>query len=249
MKEIPLSKGKVALIDDEDFDLVSQFTWWVRKDCNIWYAVTEKQENKIIHKTSMHRLIMQAVPGMIIDHANRNGLDNRRSNLRFATSSQNRVNAQSISKNKDHKGVYHNECSGTWMAVIKFEHKVYRMGGCSTEKEAAQLYDAAARILHKEFAILNYPDLFDEEIAKMAYEVVVNGIPAYKQRLMAKYGVYCPPSYLAASECERCTVSGCVRKIKALGVCKMHYARMYPEKYGRKRMLKKMQLSQQNVGM
>src|SRR4051794_15312209 len=97
MKRIPLSQGYYAIVDDEDFDRVSQFKWSVHvpKGKGPRSAMRSlKRKNGRRKSITMHRFILNAKPGQMIDHANRNPLDNRRCNLRFCNDTQNTVNKQ-----------------------------------------------------------------------------------------------------------------------------------------------------------
>ena len=94
MREIPLTKNKVAVVDDEDYERIAQFKW--HSVCmglyrKIWYAVRDARdgEQMEIERIYMHREIMGATPGVEIDHRNGDGLDNRKQNLRPATHAQN----------------------------------------------------------------------------------------------------------------------------------------------------------------
>lgn len=98
VREVPLSKGFVALVDDEDFELVSSVSWYARKGLNTYYAERKgprdaEGKRKVF---SMHRLVMGLGPGEggIVDHVNRNGLDNRRENLRVTDKSGNALNSE-----------------------------------------------------------------------------------------------------------------------------------------------------------
>jgi len=93
--EISLTQGKVALIDDEDMELVSKHKWCVRREPNNFYAATGVTRPSGVHTVlRMHRLIMDAPRGMDVDHINHNGLDNRRVNLRICTRTQNLRNSR-----------------------------------------------------------------------------------------------------------------------------------------------------------
>lgn len=148
MIEIPLTQGKIALIDDEDFDLVSQFTWHAfRGYKNLFYAANKK------HRLLMHRLVLGAKIGEKVDHKNGNSLDNRRENLRIATTSQNAANW----KHRDgkFKGVCLEKRTNTWISYIKKDGKTTYLGSFALPEEAAQAYDDKAKELFGEFASLN----------------------------------------------------------------------------------------------
>ncbi len=168
MKEIPLTKGYVALVDDEDYERVNQYKWYVQRDGYNYYAVRnitirsrkETRETGLPRQTLiyMHRFILDAPNDKDVDHRDHNGLDNRKkSNLRFCTKNQNMGNLLSESGVSKYKGVtWHNE-NKKWVARIGYEGKRIHLGCFSDEIEAAKTYDARARELFGEFAYLNFP--------------------------------------------------------------------------------------------
>ena len=146
-----------AIIDANDFDLVSRYNWGaserIYKQKNKCYAVTVHNTNIL----SLHRLLMNPPPDMEVDHINGESLDNRRCNLRLATSSQNSMNIGIRSNNKTgYKGV--SAGNGGYRACIQFQGIAISIGYYATAIEAAKAYDDSARKLHKEFAWLNFPD-------------------------------------------------------------------------------------------
>ena len=154
MKEIKLTQGKVALVDDGDFKMVSKHTWHTSRKRYPFYART-----KICFKNSilMHVLIMGKRQGFQIDHINRNSLDNRRLNLRFVTASQNQHN-QKIRKTGTsyYKGVcrYH---INKWQATIRHNGRLYHLGVYATQEKASEAYNLKAIELFGEFSNLNVP--------------------------------------------------------------------------------------------
>jgi hypothetical protein len=151
MKIIPLTKGKAAFVDNKDFELVSSHKWKAVKRGYTYYAESTSAG------PSMHRLIMDAKRGQLIDHKNGNGLDNRRRNLRFATQAQNvqngRAHRDSTSK---YRGVCWDLGRRKWSAQICFNHKKTKIGFFDNEIEAAKAYDLKAKELFGEFARLNF---------------------------------------------------------------------------------------------
>ena len=109
MIKIPLTQNQVALIDDEDFELVSQYTWYAGWDSHTksYYACTKiKKETGGHTLLQMHRLIMNAQKGEQVDHINHNTLDNRKSELRICNASENQHNQGKYSNNTSgYKGV------------------------------------------------------------------------------------------------------------------------------------------------
>ena len=107
----------------------------------------------------MHRLLIDAPAGLLVDHINRNGLDNRKSNLRPATVAQNRCNSRlTISKKTSpYRGVYRHKKKNRWKVSICHNKKYIWLGNFSDEIAAAKAYDDAAKKYHKQFARLNFP--------------------------------------------------------------------------------------------
>lgn len=157
MKEIRLTKGKVALVDDADFDTVSRYRWFANEQKNgKCYAIGDVEGKRVY----MHRLLMGFPPSQV-DHANGDGLDNRRSeNLRVATHGQNLVNTRlrpgrSGERTSQYKGVCRLRCSPNWIAQITVNNKVRYLGSFVEERDAALAYNRAALAAWGEFAQLN----------------------------------------------------------------------------------------------
>jgi hypothetical protein len=156
MKMIPLTQGKVALVDDEDFEYLMQWVWSASRNTGTYYAIRNDYTGK--HKVIfMHRVILNAPSNTMVDHANRNGLDNRRSNLRLCTSSQNTANSGPRSNNKSgYKGV--RKKRGKWSAETNLLGKRIHIGTFDTPEQAARAYDAEVKKLFGVFAWLNFPE-------------------------------------------------------------------------------------------
>jgi hypothetical protein len=149
---ILLANGSAALIDVEDFDILARWRWRL----NEWgYARTGGTRSLIA--TTMHRLLMREPDGMTVDHINGNKLDNRKSNLRVCTSSENYRNRrkQSGQFTSRYKGVHWDSKNKKWSARIQRNGKSYRLGYFNTELEAALAYNEAAPDYHGQFANLN----------------------------------------------------------------------------------------------
>jgi len=154
-KSIPLTKGKRAKVDDNDFERISRFKW----RCSInGYAVRHSSRKDGPRKTiRMHRFIMNAADGTIVDHVDGDRLNNQRENLRICTWQENCHNVLNCRSNKTsrYKGVCWHKRDERWRAQIKIDGKVLHLGRFDTEVEAACAYDSAARTYHGEFAVLN----------------------------------------------------------------------------------------------
>lgn len=159
MKLIPLTQGKFAMVDDEDFDAVSQFKWHAKKLGRRVYATRSiKKPNGKYSLQLMHRFLMPDVPE--IDHEDGNGLNNqRKSNLRPATTQQNAqgFRRKSSGKTSKFRGVSWHKKAGKWRAYICLDDKHKHLGHFNSEIDAAKAYDIAARKYFGDFASPNFP--------------------------------------------------------------------------------------------
>ena len=165
MREIPLTRGYIAIVDDEDYEWLMQYKWRVQINTkDAMYAITSLAKriegySWTRHET-MHRMILELPEGQHIDHINGNKLDNRKCNLRLCTPSQNNKN---LGKNRTYRGVpttstYKGVCHRSrncWSATINVDGVPHRLGHFPTEEAAANAYDEAAKRLHGAFARTN----------------------------------------------------------------------------------------------
>ena len=164
MKKIPLTQGKFALVDDEDFEYLNQFKWFAQKDKLDFYACRQIKVEKGKQrqtKVSMSRDIMKPSKGMQVDHIDGNGLNNQRTNLRICTNAENTKNKEKHKKSKSgFKGVQHNpkKCKKQWEVYIRCNYKSIYVGSYLSREEAAHAYDEAAKKYFGEFACLNFPE-------------------------------------------------------------------------------------------
>ena len=156
---IPLTQGQFAVVDPQDFDQLNEFKWHAKKHRNTSYAVRSVSQNGINININMHRLILNAPVGSIVDHKNRNGLDNRKENLRFATPAQNAANRAKVRGlgSSIYKGVKRD--GARWRADITHNCLHEHLGSFVNEIDAAKAYDEAAKKFHGEFAVLNFPQV------------------------------------------------------------------------------------------
>lgn len=153
MKKISLTKGKFALVDNEDYKRVSKYKW---------HYVGNGSAAHRVYRTSeyiyMHRLIMNTPSGLEVDHINHNKLDNRKKNLRNCTRGENARNQVIRSDNTiGYKGVRFDDRNAhrKWNAVIWLNGKLNHLGSFKTKEEAATAYDDAAVVYHGKFAYKN----------------------------------------------------------------------------------------------
>lgn len=160
-KEIPLSQGKVAIVDAADYEWLMQWRWHAGKRGNVWYAarpLSRVENGGKVRQQYMHRQILDAQKGQNIDHVSGDGLDNRRANLRVCNKSQNGCNKGPDADNASgYKGVGWRQARNKWRARIKVNGKEISLGHFVTIEEAARAYDEAARLYHGDFAWLNFP--------------------------------------------------------------------------------------------
>lgn len=158
MKQIRLTQGEFAIVDDEDFERLSKFKWHISKRGNKrkhWYAerlIREKGKNI---RFNMHRVLLDVPNGMEIDHRNGNGLDNRKCNLRICTRSQNQANSTAHGGSSKYKGVCWHRRDKIWESYIQPNGKMIYLGSFDSEVEAARAYNKAAVEHFGEFANIN----------------------------------------------------------------------------------------------
>lgn len=164
ISKVPLGRGKYAIIDAEDKCLTSKYKWSYNRNN---YATASIRKGVNDYSTVyMHRLIcgLKRGDGLIVDHINGNGLDNRKSNLRICSKTQNQQNQKprhtAISK---YKGVGFYKRDLKWRARVIHNKKDIELGKFDNEISAALAYDEAAEKYHKEFAWLNRNNFVEVE--------------------------------------------------------------------------------------
>lgn len=159
MKEIPLSQGRVALVDDEDFDRLRIFKWFAAqvRNSHLCYAVRRLPKGSKRQQISMHRELVQATSNRFVDHKNGNGLDNRKTNLRICRSGQNVSNSKLWKTNHSgYRGVSWKKDRKKWAVEITHNWKQITLGDFTSRHVAALVYDLWALDLRGEFARTNF---------------------------------------------------------------------------------------------
>ena len=174
MKTIELTKGYVALVDDEDFDKVNEFKWQAnearRKDGSIgtvYVTRTVYGESGTKVTQRLHRFLTDVTdPKIEVDHRDGNGLNNQSENLRISSRTQNQGNSRKqTGTSSKFKGVTWNKRRCEWHAQIQISAKKRHLGDFDSEIEAALAYDTAACALFGDFAHCNFPG---EDLALVA---------------------------------------------------------------------------------
>lgn len=172
-REIPLTQGKVALVDDEDYVRVALKKWHARLNRRTWYARRALAKGT----EGLHAFILglPPSPGLQVDHINGDGLDNRRANLRWVTPAQNQMNRRAAHGSSQYRGVYWRANRGRWVATLRMDGKGVYLGSFVDETEAARAWDKAAAEAYGEYAALNFP------LALAAAPVSGGATPATKE--------------------------------------------------------------------
>jgi hypothetical protein len=160
MKEVQLTQGYVALVDDEDYETVVGYNWAVSIRPNTCYASSNLFQGRNAARIYLHRFILKLPPEIQVDHKDRDGLNCQRYNMRLADwqrNGQNIIQPQTES-GSGYRGVYKHHYSERWIARIRDNtgRKRY-LGTFETAEQAAAAYDEAALLYHGEFAVLNFP--------------------------------------------------------------------------------------------
>ena len=160
IKVIPLTRGKSAIVDAEDYPMLSRVSWHTRgsKDGKHFYAACGGHafgEGSNL----MHRIILGLKKGEVTDHINGNGLDNRKCNLRACTQRQNMWNNRRQTGDNPFRGVYYKKRDRNWESKLSMPDGTDMFIGVFNDpKEAALAWDSKARELRGEFAVCNFPE-------------------------------------------------------------------------------------------
>jgi len=165
MNWLPLTRGKIVIIDEDDYDELVQFSWHATR---VKYGLAGYQfvavrtcycpfDNKKKRTIFMHRQITSCPRGLQVDHINHEPLDNRKVNLRVCTGTENMHNSHAHKlSSSQYKGVSWYPPTKTWQAHIRVDKKKLHLGYFENEQDAAKAYDEAASKEFQSFALLNF---------------------------------------------------------------------------------------------
>ncbi len=155
MKKLKLTKGYIALVDDEDFNWLNQWKWSADKDGYAFRSI-KKVENGKRTCIKMHRQIMNADKGQDVDHINHIAYDNRKSNLRLCSRTENLFNMRKTRGTSIFKGVSWWKRDKCWEVKIRVNGKTKKIGYFKNERHAAMAYDIWAKEIYGKFAVVNF---------------------------------------------------------------------------------------------
>jgi hypothetical protein len=153
-RKIPLTQNKFALVDPEDYAELVRHKWCAAKQGNSFYAVRSEGGRQL----RMHRVIMNAPAGLVVDHIDHDGLNDVKRNLRSCTPAQNAHNQRpQKGRSSQFRGVCWAKRERKWYSRIQYHGRQQSIGLFDDERDAARARDAAALALHGEYAFLNLP--------------------------------------------------------------------------------------------
>jgi hypothetical protein len=158
MKEIKLTQGKFAIVDDEDFEELNKYKWYLKKgkkgtfyaQRTKWYPNGQYKKAIMMHREIMKKELTNKKP--FTDHINHDGLDNRKNNLRPCTNSQNMANCRQHKDSNSPKGIYWDKERQKWAVQICCNYKKHAIGRFNNLEEAVLAYDIKAKELFENFA-------------------------------------------------------------------------------------------------
>lgn len=154
MKEIPLTRGLMTLVDDEDYEPLNQRKWcaWWSKGSQSYYAEGFIDGKVVL----MHQHLMRELPGKVVDHVDHDGLNNQRYNLRKCSNSQNTANSRlNVTNKSGYKGVTWDKYKQKWVSQIMVNYKHIHLGRFEKIEDAATAYDKAAIMYFSRYALTN----------------------------------------------------------------------------------------------
>jgi hypothetical protein len=166
VRYIGLTKGMFAIVDAEDYEWLSRYSWVTALSGGKLYAARHEKGKRIF----MHREIMHAPKSQVVDHIDGNSLNNPKVNLRLCSCSENNCNRRPTGKTSGYKGVSRYKRSNLWRSTASYKGKSVHVGYYEDEIEAARASDHKNVELHGEFAYVNFPEEWPKERIKAVYK-------------------------------------------------------------------------------
>jgi hypothetical protein len=155
VRYVSLTKGLFAIVDAADYERVRRHAWCASGTGKRMYAYRHDRKGRTI---AMHRFLTNCPKGLVVDHIDGNGLNNRQGNLRVCTQQQNLYNSGPKGKSSKYKGVCRDKAKNKWVVHIWYDHRNVFLGRFDDEVEAARTYDRTAYEFFGEYAYLNFPE-------------------------------------------------------------------------------------------
>lgn len=186
MKRIPLGgkhgKGRFVLVDDKDYEWLSRWRWYTKRDDRTLYAwrSTSRKDGRKSFPLFIHRILFGLYPGdgLIVDHINHDGLDNRRSNLRICTNSQNQLNRRGRQSNNKsgHPGVFWRKRDNRWTAAVKHLGKKNYLGNFVSKSAAIRAVEEFKKKIRSENPMIPSEQTWEQEFASLFFERINNRV-------------------------------------------------------------------------
>jgi hypothetical protein len=190
-RRIPLTQGKFACVDPQDYPALARYKWCAANQGNSWYAVRTDGKCQV----RMHRVIMDAPPGLVVDHIDHDGLNNVRRKLRLCTPQQNARNQRpQQGGSSEFIGVCWLKNEKKWWARLQNNGHQRSLGLFTNEREAARTRDAAALAQHGEFASLNFPKRPFSRLRRIVSRIACPLRRRRRQRAKCKFEAQNPKS-------------------------------------------------------
>lgn len=159
MAALPLTQNRIALVDSADLPLLTKWRWEYLPNGRSGYAVRRFRSGGKVITVYLHRQLLAARPGEIVDHIDGDGLNNTRANLRLATAAENAANRPAPQRSIPYRGVYRSrEGQKPYKAMLTVGGRCRHLGWFARQEDAARAYDRAAFAAFGRFARLNFAD-------------------------------------------------------------------------------------------
>jgi HNH endonuclease len=169
MAALPLTQDRIALVDSADLPLLTRWRWEFLPNGRSGYAVRRLRANGQTITIYLHRQLLNARPGELVDHADGDGLNCRRENLRLATVAENAANRPARPRDIPYRGVYRSRAGQKpYKAMITIAGRCKHLGWFARQEDAARAYDVAAYAAFGRFARLNFADRLLPDVEQLA---------------------------------------------------------------------------------